>query len=288
MPETPRFLIIDGYPKKSRDQFDEVGMKLAWVLYEEMLHKYLPEAKCDVALPSDNTTQLPSGGELEKYDGILWTGCNLTVYHDDNPVVTEQLDLAREAYEIGIPSFGSCWAIQVAAVAAGGKVEAHPKGREMGIARKIHLTPEGLNHPMYEGKPPVFDAFVSHDDQVTDLPEGAKLLASNNWTRVQAMEVKHKKGTFWGLQYHPEYNLHELARLILAREEKLIKQGMFKDHDDLLEMVGRLEEIYKNQDRKDYRWQLGIDEDVILDSIRQKEFSNWVKYQAAPYAQGRR
>lgn len=288
MPDFPRFLIVDGYPKKSRDQFDDVGMKLAWALYEEMLHTYLPEAKCDVALPSDDLSQLPSEGELAGYDGILWTGCNLTVYHHDNPVVTAQLDLAREAYEIGIPSFGSCWAIQVAAVAAGGKVEAHPKGREMGIARKIHLTPEGLNHPMYEGKPPVFDAFVSHDDQVTELPEGGKLLASNNFTRVQAMEVKHKKGTFWGLQYHPEYDLHELARLIVAREEKLIKQGMFKDHDDLMEMVSRLEEIYKDQDRKDYRWQLGIDEDVLSDSIRQKEFSNWVKYLAVPYAKGRR
>jgi enterochelin esterase-like enzyme len=40
MPPTPRFLIIDGYPKPSRDEFDVVGMKHASRLYVEMLKKH--------------------------------------------------------------------------------------------------------------------------------------------------------------------------------------------------------------------------------------------------------
>jgi hypothetical protein len=73
---------------------------------------------------------------------------------------------------------------------------------------------------------------MSHDDEVTRLPEGATLLAGNDWSAIQAAEIKHKKGTFWGVQYHPEYNLHEMARLILARQKKLMQLGYFRDEED--------------------------------------------------------
>ena len=58
----------------------------------------------------------------------------------------------------------------MAVVAAGGTVRANPRGREMGIARKIALTPEGRGHPLYAGKGSVFDAFISHVDEITHLP----------------------------------------------------------------------------------------------------------------------
>jgi len=283
-----RLLIIDGYSKKSRDNLEAAGMKLAWVLYDEMLRQHLPDADREVLLPTDPGVSMPTDDELEEFDGVIWTGCNLTIYDTENPSVAKQIDLAQRAYEIGIPAFGSCWGIQMAAYSAGGDVRLHPKGREMGIARKIHLTPEGRSHPMFEGKPDVFDAFISHDDQVTRIPEGGTLLASNSYTRVQALEVKHKKGTFWGVQYHPEYNLHELARLIVAREEKLVSQGLFKDHEDLTAMVDRMEDLFANRNRKDHSWQLAIDNDVLSDEIRQCEFVNWIKHLVIPTAEQRR
>jgi len=49
----------------------------------------------------------------------------------------------------------------VACYSAGGAVAAHPKGREMGIARNILVTPEGRNHPMFRGMPPVFSHLVT-------------------------------------------------------------------------------------------------------------------------------
>ena len=220
MPLTLRFLIIDGYPKPSRDEFDVVGMKHASRLYVDMLKKYLPEAQDSIWLASDDPVP-PEGLGPEDYAGILWPGCNLTIYHRDDQRVTRQIEFARKSYEVGTPGFGTCWGIQMAAVGAGGVVEANPRGREMGLARKIHLTAEGLGHPMFEGKPPVFNGFTSHLDGITRLPAGGALLASNDFTHVQAMEVKHGKGIFWGLAYHPEYDLHEMARLITARAPKL-------------------------------------------------------------------
>ena len=279
-----RFLIIDGYPKHSRDELEQAGMKLAWKLYADMLLQHLPQAIYDVLLPSDPGVDMPSAKDLHEYAGIIWTGCNLTIYDTANLSVCNQIELAKNAYEIGVPSFGSCWGIQVAAYAAGGEVEANPKGREMGLGRKIHQTPEAHDHPMFEGKPRVFEGFVSHDDMVTKLPPGGVLLARNNFAPVQAIAVTHKNGTFWATQYHCEYDLHEMARLIVAREKKLIAAGFFRSRDDLMELVDRMEALYKEPDRKDLRWQLAIDDDVLSDSIRQCEFVNWLNKLVLPTA----
>ena len=278
------FIIIDGYPKTSRDQFDEVGMTTAGLLYAKLLLQHLPNAKYDIFYSSDPGVILPNSEELKNYDGVLWPGCNLTVYHDHDEKVTKMVDLCKLAYEIGIPQFGSCWAAQIAVYAAGGEVKINPKGREMGLARKMFLTPEGLKHPMYEGKTQVFDGFISHDDEITKLPEGGEWLASNEFTKVQAVSVKHKKGTFWAPQYHPEYDLHEVARLIIAREDKLIKQNYFKNHDDLIKYVNDLEEIFNDNTRKDLMWKYGIDEDVLKDSVRQLEFCNWLNKLVIPHS----
>ena len=280
-----KFIIIDGYPKKSREQFEEVGMTTAGKLYAKLLLQHMPEAKYDIFYSSDPGVVLPNEEELNEYDGVLWPGCNLTVYHDHDERVTKMVDLCKISYEVGVPQFGSCWAAQIAVYAAGGEVKPNPKGREMGIARKMYLTTEGLKHPMYEGKPPVFDGFISHDDEITKLPEGGQWLASNEFTRVQAVSVKHKKGIFWAPQYHPEYDLHEVARLIIAREEKLIQQNYFKDHNDLMIFVEDLEAIFSDNSRKDLRWKYGIDEDVLSDSIRQLEFKNWINKIVIPHSE---
>ena len=279
-----RFLIIDGYPKHSRDELQDAGMKFAWELYADMLLQHQPQAVYDVLLPSDPGIDIPSAKDLHRYAGIIWTGCNLTIYDAANRSVCSQIELAKNAYEVGVPSFGSCWGIQMAAFAAGGEVEVNPKGREMGMARKIHQTTVAFDHPMFEGKPRVFEGFVSHDDMVIKLPPGAALLAGNSFAPVQALAVTHKSGTFWATQYHCEYNLHEMARLIVAREKKLIAAGFFRGHEDLADLVDRMEALAKEPDRKDLRWQLAIDDDVLSDSIRQCEFVNWLDKLVLPTA----
>jgi GMP synthase (glutamine-hydrolysing) len=242
-----------------------------------MVRKYLPEAKCEIVYSSDPGVVLPGEAEIAKYAGVLWPGCNLTVYHQQDERVTKILDMVKAAYKVGVPQFGSCWGAQIAVYAAGGKVAANPKGREMGLARKIYLTDDGRNHPMYDGKAMVFDGYISHDDEITEMPAGGKWLAGNEFSRVQAVAVEHEQGVFWATQYHPEYDLHDLARLIVARAERLIRAGFFKDQQDVDRYVEQLETIYSDPSRRDLRWQLAVDEHVLDDSIRQREFINWLE-----------
>lgn len=280
MSKPKRFLIPDGYNKESRAKFADVRMRLAWELYRDLLLKHLPDAEYEVWLSSDEESR--NGytlDELKKFDGILWPGCNLTVYHDI-PEVKRHLDLCALGFEAGLPQFGSCWAIQIAAVVGGGSVGPCDKGREMGVGQKILLNEAGAAHPMYKGKPRVYSHFMSHDDEVKVLPEGATLLASNGWSRVQSAAFKYKNGEMWAIQYHPEYDLQEVARLIEAREEKLTKLGFFSrdNGNGMKQYVARLDQLAAEPGRKDLRWQLGIDDDILDDTIRELEFENWLKH----------
>lgn len=278
---TAKFLVIDGYHKAAREELAAGGASAAGDLYVRMLKKCLPGATCDVMHPADPGAGLPKGAALEQYDGIAWTGCSLTIYEDD-PRVGAQVELAKAAYASRVPSFGSCWAAQIAVAAAGGIVRANPRGREMGLARKIALTPEGRGHPLYFGKASVFDAFISHVDEVTHLPAGAVLLASNAFTHVQALAVTHKGGVFWGLQYHPEYDLHEMARLVWCRIEKLVSLGFFQDRAAAVRYMDLLEVLHQDPGRKDIAWLLGIDEDVTSEDVRLMEVRNWIERLVLP------
>lgn len=141
---------------------------------------------------------------------------------------------------------------------------------------------------MFQGKPPVYEAYISHDDMVTEIPEGGVVLAGNEFTTVQALAVTHKKGTFWSVQYHPEYSLHEMACLIIAREKKLIEGGFFRHPDELKAMVDKMKALYKEPDRKDLRWQLVIDDDVLSGDIKECEVKNWINEQVLPFSVQRR
>jgi len=278
----PRFIVVDGYSRAGREDLSAGGATTAGELYRRMLDKCTPGgADADIVYPADPGAELPSGAAIGQYDGIAWTGSSLTVFKPD-PKVQPQIEFARAAFAAQVPSFGSCWAAQIAVVAAGGICAENPKGREMGIARKVSLTPSGRAHPLYEGKKTVFDAFISHDDEITHVPPGGVVLASNDFTQVQAVSVTHQGGNFWGLQYHPEYDLHELARLCYCRKQKLTDRGFFRDLDAAQNFVDMLEALHQDPSRKDIAWLLGIDADVMNEDIRLAEVRNWITKQVLP------
>ena len=276
------FLVIDGYTREGRDQFLENGAKPAGMLYETMLQRWSPiPAKVTLLHPADPGTELPDALGLSEFDGIAWTGCSLCLNDDIEPV-RKQIQLAKDGFTSGTPSFGSCWAAQIAVVAAGGRVEANPKGREQGISRKIQLTAEGRAHPMFEGKPEVFDAFTSHDDEITELGDCGVRLAGNAWSHVQAVDVRYDRGVFWSVQYHPEYDLSDMAGLVRCRIPKLIRRGFFPDESTARAYIDDLQTLHDDPSRRDIAWRLGIDGDVEDDATRCVEVKNWIEKLVIP------
>jgi len=274
-----RLLVLDAYDAAGRQALQGAGATLAGELYRRMLQGLEPDAYIDIAALGADGFAPPA--ELRSYDGIAWTGSNLTV-HCETPAVRRQLDLARAAFAARIPSFGSCWAVHIAVTASGGRCAANPRGREFGVARKIALTDAGRAHPLYAGKKAAFEAFTSHEDHVVEVGPTTTVLAGNDFSPVQAVHVAHDGGIFWAVQYHPEYDLIDVAKLGILRAPQLIEQGFFADAADAADYRHQLEALHADRSRRDLAYRLVVDGDVLDPRIRTCEVRNWLEQLVKP------
>jgi GMP synthase (glutamine-hydrolysing) len=277
-----RFLVLDCYDRAGREELRAHGASEAGSLYAGLLRELQPGARVDVAYPAEADPALPPGAARGDYDGRVWTGSSLSVRDAGDPRVRRPLELVRAALGAGLPSFGSCFAAQLAAAATGGSVRAHPRGREFGLARKIELSAAGRAHALFAGKPGVFDAWTSHGDEVAALPPGAELLASNAWSRVQALAVRRGRGSFVAVQYHPEFDLREIARLARARAPGLVAQGTFRDEAAARGWAEEAEALHADGARADLAFRLGVDRDVLDPALRRVEVRNWIEHFVKP------
>jgi GMP synthase (glutamine-hydrolysing) len=140
----------------------------------------------------------------------------------------------------------------------------------------VTLSPEGRAHPMFAGKPAVFDAFASHEDEVVTAGAGATVLAGNAWSRVQALEVTRGTGRFWAVQYHPEYDLHEVASLARLRRDELVAQGAWASMRDADAWIERAEALHADPGDAALAAELGVGDDLLDPAVRTREIANWL------------
>jgi GMP synthase (glutamine-hydrolysing) len=272
----PRILVVEGNPRASREALIAAGARVTADLYVATLGKVVPQATCDVVRPTDADATLPAGAALAAYDGIAWTGSSLNVYNR-MPEVERQIALMRACLASKVPVFGSCWGLQVAAAVAGGTVELNPRGREYGIARKIAKTAAGRAHPMLAAKDDVYDALCIHKDEVTRLPPGAVVLSANTMSQVQATAFTHEGGLFWGVQYHPEYDIAEVGLMARRYPDAMVAEGFFADREAIECWVGLTGTLAADPGRRDLAWLIGAGPDVLDEGIRLAELRNWAE-----------
>lgn len=276
-----KILIVDGNTAETDREHVKHGGCPTGAHYARVLQSLRPDIDCTILHPArKDEGVLPTGVGLAAFDGVAWTGSALNVYND-TPEIRAQIELSRAVFQTGVPQFGSCWGLQVAATAAGGTVRINPRGRELGVARGIALTPAGAAHPMFQGKPAPFDAIAVHMDEIDRLPPGATVLAGNAKSQVQAAEIRYQAGTFWGTQYHPEYDLNELATVIRRYDTRLIDAGFFADLPAQTRFVDDLRALHNDPARKDLAWLYGFGEPVLDPALRRLELARWLEWQVA-------
>jgi len=278
---SPRLLVIEGNTAEGRARHQAAGGVVASEGYADLLRELAPGAVIDVAFPADTGANLPDAAGLESYDGVAITGSALHIY-EDVPEVRRQIELVRSVLDSGTPVFGSCWGLQLLTVAAGGSVRRNPQGREIGFGRAIRLTTAGREHPMYEGKSDAFEAVTFHLDEVETLPPGTTVLALNAMAGVQAAEIRHNGTVAWGVQYHPEYPLRELAAIVRRTGMRLVEEGFFAAEKDMLHYASELIVLDREPTNKALAWRHGIDGAVLDKGIRVKEVENWIRHQVLP------
>jgi GMP synthase (glutamine-hydrolysing) len=282
---TPRILVIDGNVEQIRARQRAALGYDSGDGYARVLGALLPGVACDVIRPGDGPAPLPAGASLADYDGATMTGSALNIYHG-GPPIERQIEVARAVLETGVPFFGSCWGLQVAVTAAGGRVRANPRGREFGFARRILLSEAGRTHPMFAGKPAVFEAPTIHRDEIETLPPGASVLAGNEMS-LQAATFTFGRSTIWGVQYHPEYDFLDIAAAAERYGATLVNEGLFADAGALAEYAADLRVLQARPNDGPLAWKHGLGPAMNDPAVRLAEIRNWLEHQVLPRAMAR-
>lgn len=278
-----RLLVVEGNVRAAREAHAAVFGLTPSESYGSVLGEIEPGLVADIAFPADEGANLPDAAGLEGYDGVVLTGSALHVY-DLEPAVRRQVDLMRAVYAAGVPAFGSCWGLQVATVAAGGDVRANPAGREIGFARNVARIGAGLDHPLLAGRPEAFTVPAIHLDAVAVPPSGATVLARNGLSAVQAAEIAHEGGLFWGVQYHPEFSLGEVAAILERLPDVLVAEGFCRSLEDAADYVADLRALHADPSRTDLAWRYGLDAQTLDPALRVTEVRNFLDRRVKPEA----
>src|SRR5262249_47131323 len=120
------------------------------------------------------------------------------------------------------------------------------------------------------------------------LAADTTVLALNAMAGVQAAEICCDGTVAWGVQYHPEYSLKELAAIVRRTGLRLVEEGFFAAEGDLLHYADELAILDREPTNKPLAWRHGIDGAVLDRNLRVKEVANWIERIVLPTRAQRR
>ena len=144
-------------------------------------------------------------------DGWLITGSKHGAY-EDHPWIPPLEEFIRAVYAAGRSMIGVCFGHQIIAQALGGKVIKYPGGWSVGRTE-------------YDLDGETFALNAWHQDQVTEVPQGAEVIGKSDFCAHAALVYDDRILT---IQPHPEFGPDIVEDLIRLRGKGVVP-------DDLLE-----------------------------------------------------
>ncbi len=168
--------------------------------YAQLIARRVREARVySELIPYDTPVEKILAREPE---GIILSGGPNSVYGERAPRVDPRL------FDLGAPTLGICYGMQLMALEMGGKVEA-AQIREYGRS-DLCIKEHGL---LFAGTPDEQVAWTSHGDAVLAVPEGFSVTAATPSVPIIAFEEPERG--FFGVQFHPEVRHTEYGMEIL-------------------------------------------------------------------------
>lgn len=160
--------------------------------------------------------------DIKAYDFYITTGSKVSVY-DGLAWVDRLIAFIQKLDANHIKLIGVCFGHQLIAMARGVKVEKSAKGWGIGIAHN-----QVIDYPRWmNGRPKEFNILASHQDQITNLPDDAVIIAKSDFCPYFVVQWS---AYFLSIQGHPEWSpAYSLAlmnnrRAIIPAE--IIEQGI--------------------------------------------------------------
>jgi len=195
-------LACDFVPDDLRDRFED---------YPVMFAAALASTGKDVEWRTYRVYEGEVPQSAGECDGYIATGSRAGVYegHSWIPVLEQFI---RSLVGTGHPLVGLCFGHQVMAQALGGVAERSDQGWGIGLHHyQTHSSTNWMEPPMAE-----FTVPVCHQDQVTAVPDGARVLASSAHCANFIIEFNE---TMIGIQGHPEFEKTYIEVLLELRRE---------------------------------------------------------------------
>lgn len=146
--------------------------------------------------------------DVHAADGWLITGSKHGAY-EDLPFIKPLEAFIRKTYDAEVPLVGICFGHQIIAQAMGGKVEKTSRGWAVG-AKDYLFGDERLTLNAW------------HQDQVTELPKGVKVIATNDRCENAAMVYGDRILT---MQPHPEIRNDYLIGMMEKRGPGVVPEA---------------------------------------------------------------
>jgi GMP synthase (glutamine-hydrolysing) len=121
---------------------------------------------------------------------LVLSGGPASVYAEGAPKVDPRI------FDLGIPTLGICYGMQVMAQELGGRVE------RTGVSEFGKTELKAEEGALFANLPAEQIGWMSHRDSVTAPPEGARVVASSHSTPIAAFEDSERR--LYGVQFHPE------------------------------------------------------------------------------------
>ena len=121
---------------------------------------------------------------------VILSGGPASVYADDAPHVDPGI------FELGIPTLGICYGMQLMALDLGGRVD------RTGVSEFGKTDLRAEESALLKDTPAEQTVWMSHRDSVVAPPEGARVVAGSVSTPIAAFEAPER--ALYGVQFHPE------------------------------------------------------------------------------------
>jgi GMP synthase-like glutamine amidotransferase len=156
----------------------------------------------------------------EHFDAYLVTGSKADSFGSEPWIQTLKTYLLQR-FERGDKLLGICFGHQLLALLLGGKSERATQGWGVGTHRYTLAPAAPWMTPAIND----LTLLISHQDQVTALPDNATVIASSEFCPFAAYHINHQVLCFQG---HPEF-IHDYSRALLEIRQQALGEVIYTD-----------------------------------------------------------